>query len=305
MNQKYYGLLQIAAIGGLCWSVACHGVVQAQFLDSAPGFSPAFRDVYRSAGPYGEGYAVFQDSNGEFHTKFLGPSRMQSYIDFSGVPIQYGPMVARYMLPNPTAWQRNLVKNIRSEQERSRYESANPTPGLANRRSDRIPMNNKGNKKTLEVAQPGIALPVRIVESKPTPIPLTMDANGKLPTWLVSAIEFIDRFVKSGDISGALASCDRLTSTRTGLPSDIYTRAAVLAFLEGRDLDEVGTYVSLGSAEGARLSSRSLPGGSLEKYLTPAERRRFVETVTRLRGQAIAGALSDEHKAVVEALLDL
>lgn len=283
------------------WCRITHG----QFLDSVPGFSPAFRDVSRSIGPYGEGYTVFQDSNGEINATAYGPSRMQSYVDFSNVPIYYGPLVSRYMMPNQRLWQRNLVSQMRNEQEITASESANPSNGMIGKKQDRIPMNVKNAKKAANGAQPGNNFAAKIVESKPTPTPMVWDADGKAPTWLVSAVEFIDRFVKAGDVSDALRACERLVETRSELPSDIYTRAAVLAFLEGRNLDEVGSYVALGTADGARLSSRNLPGGSLEKYLNPAERRRFTETVARLRSQALSGAMSDEHKMVVETLLEL
>ena len=166
-------------------------------------------------------------------------------------------------------------------------------------------MNAKNARKVANGVQPANNLAAKIVEPKPTPIPMVWDANGKAPTWLISAVDFIDRFVKAGDVSDALGACERLVATRSELPSDIYTRAAVLAFLEGRNLDEVGAYVALGTSDGMRLSSRNLPGGSLEKYLNPTERRRFTETVTRLRSQALIGAMSDEHKMVVEALLEL
>jgi len=305
MNKKIFHLMSISVVACLCWEVDSSHFLHAQYLDSVPGFSPAFRDVGRSSGPYGEGYAIYQDSNGELNATAYGPSRMQSYVDFSNVPIYYGPMVSRYMMPNQRLWQRNLVSNMRSEQELTKSESANPSAGVMNKKQDRLPMNAKTAKKPLDAAEPANNLPARIVEQRPTPTPIVWDANGKAPAWLISAIDFIDRFVKAGDISDALGACERLVATRAGLPSDIYTRAAVLAFLEGRSLDEVGNYVALGTADGTRLSSRSLPGGSLEKYLTPIERRRFTETVARLRTQALNGSMSDEHRQVVEALLAL
>ncbi len=299
---------QFASVTCLAVWVACAGwcrITQGQFLDTVPGFSPAFRDVARSIGPNGEGYTVFQDSNGELNAAVYGPSRMQTYVDFSNVQIYYGPLVNRYMMPNQRLWQRNLVSQMRNEQELTASESANPSNGTISKKQDRIPMNARNARKGANGGQPGNNLAAKIVESKPTPTPMVWDANGKAPTWLVSAVEFIDRFVKAGDVSDALGACERLVATRSELPSDIYTRAAVLAFLEGRNLDEVGSYVALGTADGTRLSSRNLPGGSLEKYLNPVERRRFTETVARLRSQALSGALSDEHKMVVESLLEL
>jgi hypothetical protein len=305
MAKKCSKFVSLASLACTVWLAGLNRISQAQFLDSVPGFSPAFRDVSRSIGPYGEGYAVFQDSNGELNTAAYGPSRMQSYVNFSNVPIYYGPLVNRYMMPNQRLWQRNLVSNMQSEQELTASESANPSTGMVNRKQDRIPMNTRVNRRAANGAQPANNLAAKIVEPKPTPIPIVWDANGKAPAWLVSAIDFIDRFVKAGDVSDALGACERLVATRSELPSEIYTRAAVLAFLEGRSLDEVGTYVSLGTADGTRLSSRNLPGGSLEKYLNPTERRRFTETVARLRSQARSGAMSEEHKLVVEALLEL
>jgi len=305
MNKKMFRLIAVVIAVCSCWEVDSYRFSHGQYLDSVPGFSPAFRDVARSNGPYGEGYAIYQDSNGELNATAYGPNRMQSYTNFSNVPIYYGPMVSRYMMPNQRLWQRNLVSNIRNEQELTKSESANPSAGVMNKRLDRIPMNARTANKKLDAAEAANNLPARIVEQKPTPTPIVWDANGKAPTWLVSSIDFIDRFVKAGDISDALAACERLVATRSGLPSDIYTRAAVLAFLEGRSLDEVGNYVALGSVDGTRLSSRNLPGGSLEKYLTPIERRRFTETVARLRAQALNGSMSDEHRQVVEALLEL
>lgn len=305
MNINIFRWISLVILGCLCWEVDSYRFSYGQYLDSVPGFSPAFRDVGRSNGPYGEGYAIYQDSNGELNATAYGPSRMQSYVNFSNVPIYYGPMVSRYMMPNQRLWQRNLVSNMRNEQALTRSESANPSAGVMNKKQDRIPMNARTAKKSLDAAEPANNLPARIVEQKPTPTPIVWDANGKTPAWLVSAIEFIDRFVKAGDISDALGACERLVATRAGLPSDIYTRAAVLSFLEGRNLDEVGNYVALGTVDGTRLSSRSLPGGSLEKYLTTIERRRFTETVARLRAQALNGSMSDEHKQIVEALLAL
>ncbi len=305
MAIKSSTFVSLASLACGLWCVGLNNVARGQFLDSVPGFSPAFRDVSRSIGPNGQGYAVFQDSNGELNSAAYGPSRMQSYVDFSNVPIYYGPMVNRYMMPNQRLWQRNLVSSMRNEQEITASESANPSAGKTNKKQDRVPMNAKTAKKAANGAQPANNLAAKIVEPKPTPIPMVWDANGKAPAWLVSAIDFIDRFVKAGDVSDALSACERLVATRSELPSDIYTRAAVLAFLEGRNLDDVGAYVALGTADGMRLSSRYLPGGSLEKYLNPTERRRFTETVARLRSQALSGAMSDEHKLIVEALLAL
>ncbi|MCY2975855.1 MAG: hypothetical protein NTW52_14465 [Planctomycetota bacterium] len=305
MAKKLSTFMFVASLACMLWCVCSIRIAQAQFLDSVPGFSPAFRDVSRSIGPNGEGYTVFQDSNGELNAATYGPSRMQSYVDFSNVPIYYGPLVNRYMMPNQRLWQRNLVSSMRNDQELTLSESANPSAGKTNRKQDRIPMNAKNARKVANGVQPANNLAAKIVEPKPTPIPMVWDANGKAPTWLISAVDFIDRFVKAGDVSDALGACERLVATRSELPSDIYTRAAVLAFLEGRNLDEVGAYVALGTSDGMRLSSRNLPGGSLEKYLNPTERRRFTETVTRLRSQALNGAMSDEHKMVVEALLEL
>jgi hypothetical protein len=310
MTKKLVSIVSLASLSCTIWCVALSPIALGQFLDSVPGFSPAFRDVSRSIGPNGEGYTVFQDSNGEINATAYGPSRMQTYVDFSNVPIYYGPLVSRYMMPNQRLWQRNLVSNMRNEQELTASESANPSAGKTNKKQDRVPMNAKATKKAAKGAQPANNLAAnnlaaKIVESKPTPIPMTWDANGKAPAWLVSAVDFIDRFVKAGDVSDALSACERLVTTRSELPSDIYTRTAVLAFLEGRSLDEVGSYVALGTADGMRLSSRNLPGGSLEKYLNPTERRRFTETVARLRSQALSGAMSDEHKLIVEALLEL
>jgi hypothetical protein len=305
MAKKLLTFCSVALLSCIVWVAGSDRQACGQFLDSVPGFSPAFRDVGRSIGPNNEGVAVYQDSNGELNATVLGPSRMQSYVDFSNVPISYGPLVNRYMMPNTRLWQRNLVNNMRIEQEISASESANPSAVVPNKKQDRIPMNAKPARNAAAGAEPGKNIAARIVEAKPTPMPLELAANGKAPMWLVSAIDFIDRFVKAGDVSDALGACERLVATRSGLPGDIYTRAAVLAFLEGRNLDEVGSYVAMGTADGTRLSSKNLPGGSLEKYLNPGERRRFTETVARLRSQAINGTMSDEHKMIVEALLAL
>jgi len=231
---------------------------------------------------------------------------MQQFVNMSNVPIRYGPMSSGYCMKNLAPWQMDQFSNYPGN---TPYDAGQNF----NRKSDRVPMpskNEKRNKKNANVLAEGMR-PVgkqaeeKLVPVKPTPTPLILDANDKLPIWLVSGTEFIDRYVKAGEISDALTSCERLIETRSGLPNDIYTRAAVLSFLDGRTMDEVGVYVGLGTADGGRLSSRELPGGSLEKYLSPAERRRFTERVVLLRLKERVGEMSDDEKKLIAALLQL
>jgi len=196
-----------------------------------------------------------------------------------------------------------MANNYQSERGRPNGQSANQTSGVLNKKSDRIPIASKTDKKNI---LPANNLPTeKPAKEKPTPIPFEMAANDKLPAWYASGVEFIDRFVKVGDLDSALTACERLIETRTGLPSEIYTRAAVLSFLSGRDLDEVGSYINLGTADGFRLSSRNLPGGSLERYLSSAERRLFLDTVASFRQKALHGDLTDDQKKIIETLLQL